>query len=115
LGSGNQGLEIRPAGSPVPSHRVEMLRLAAWRASRSGLDDTLLHPRTGLPEPAQTTVKALFDHVADVLDDTGDIAAVTELLGAVLDRGNGASFQRSACRDASVASVIERTVAVTAR
>jgi carboxylate-amine ligase len=92
-----------------------MLRLAAWRASRSGLADTLLNPNTGLPEPAQTTVNALFEHVRDVLDDNGDVAVVTELLGAVLDRGNGAVFQRRACRDSSVAGVIESTVAITAR
>jgi hypothetical protein len=24
--------------------RAELLRLAAWRASRSGLDDVLIHP-----------------------------------------------------------------------
>jgi carboxylate-amine ligase len=103
------------AGSPVPAHRIELLRLAAWRASRSGLGDTLLSPRTGLPEPAQTTVNALFEHVRDVLDDTGDTADVTELLGAVLGRGNGAVFQRRAGRDSSVASLIESTVAITAR
>ena len=38
-------------GKPAPQGRTEMLRLAAWRASRSGLDDTLLHPVTGKPEP----------------------------------------------------------------
>ena len=99
----------------VPARRVEMLRLAAWRASRSGLGGTLLNPHTGLPEPAQTTVNALFEHVRDALDDTGDAAVVTELLDAVLDRGNGADFQRRACRDSSVASVIESAVAITAR
>src|SRR6201993_399880 len=36
------------AGSAAPVHRIEMLRLAAWRASRSGLDNVLLDPRTEL-------------------------------------------------------------------
>jgi glutamate---cysteine ligase / carboxylate-amine ligase len=103
------------ADSAVPAHRVEMLRLAAWRASRSGLDDTLLNPHTSLPEPAQVTVNALLEHVRDVLDDIGDTAVVTELLGAVLDRGNGAAFQRRAARDTSAASLIDSTVALTAR
>ena len=49
------------------------------------------------------------------LDEAGDTAAVTELLGAVLTRGNGADFQRGACRDASLATVIESTAAITAR
>src|SRR6202000_2634536 len=38
------------AGSAIPACRVETLRLATWRASRSGLDDVLVNPRTGLPE-----------------------------------------------------------------
>ena len=103
------------AGSAVPAHRIELLRLAAWRASRSGLDDVLLNPRTGLPEPASTAVHALLEHVRDALNEAGDVDVVTELLGAVLDRGNGAVFQRSACRDSSLASVIETTAAITAR
>ncbi|MDX6422419.1 MAG: glutamate---cysteine ligase / carboxylate-amine ligase [Trebonia sp.] len=102
------------AGSAIPAHRIEMLRLAAWRASRSGLDDCLLNPHTGLPEPALTVANALLEHVRDALDEAGDAEAVTELLGAVLARGNGAAFQRSACRDGSLASVIENAAAVTA-
>src|SRR5205814_2865750 len=39
-------------GRPVPHRRTELLRLAAWRASRSGLDDVLLSPVTGLPGQA---------------------------------------------------------------
>lgn len=39
----------------------------------------------------------------------------TELLAAVLARGNGADFQRRAFRDGSLASVIESTAAITVR
>jgi glutamate---cysteine ligase / carboxylate-amine ligase len=103
------------AGSAVPPHRVEMLRLAAWRASRSGLDDVLLNPHTSLPEPASTVANALLEHVRDALDEAGEADAVTELLAAVLARGNGADFQRRAFRDGSLASVIESTAAITVR
>jgi carboxylate-amine ligase len=103
------------AGSAIPAHRIEMLRLAAWRASRSSLDDVLLNPRTGLPEPALTVANTLLEHVRDALDEAGDADAVTELLGAVLARGNGAAFQRSACRDGGLSSVIESAAAITAR
>jgi carboxylate-amine ligase len=102
-------------GSAIPAHRLEMLRLAAWRASRSGLDDVLLNPRTGLPEPASTVASALLKHVTDALDEAGETVTVTELLGAVLARGNGAAFQRSACRDGGLASAIEGTAAITVR
>ncbi len=37
------------AGEDTGQHRIELLRLAAWRASRSGLDDVLVSPLTGLP------------------------------------------------------------------
>jgi carboxylate-amine ligase len=103
------------AGSAVPAQRIEMLRLATWRASRSGLDDVLLNPHTGLPEPAPAVATALLEHVRDALDDAGDSEAVTELLDAVLARGNGAAFQRGACRDGSLASVIENAAAITDR
>jgi glutamate---cysteine ligase / carboxylate-amine ligase len=103
------------AGSPVPAHRIETLRLAAWRASRSGLDDVLLDPATAAPEPAQIVASTLREHVRDALDEAGDADTVSELLGAVLARGNGATFQRSACRDGSLASMIARAAAITVR
>ncbi len=43
-------------GKAASRMRTEVLRLAAWRASRSSLDDVLLSPVTGLPEPAASVV-----------------------------------------------------------
>ena len=37
------------AGAAAPHQRIELLRLAAWRASRSGLDDVLLSPSPACP------------------------------------------------------------------
>jgi carboxylate-amine ligase len=93
-----------------------MLRLAAWRASRSGLDDALLDPRTGQPEQAATVARALLDHVRDALDEAGDTAAVSDLLAEVLARGNGAAFQRNAYRgDGSMSEMIDSAAAATIR
>jgi glutamate---cysteine ligase / carboxylate-amine ligase len=103
------------AGSPVPAHRIETLRLAAWRASRSGLDDTLLNPHTAAPQPAAAVASALLEHVRDVLDETGETGTVTEMLAAVLARGNGTAFQRSACRDGNPASMTTSAAAITVR
>ncbi|HEX4397164.1 MAG TPA: glutamate--cysteine ligase [Trebonia sp.] len=104
------------AGADLPPRRTEMLRLAAWRASRSGLDDVLLDPRTGQPEQAATVAKALLDHVRDALDEAGDTAAVSDLLATVLARGNGAAFQRGAYGgDGSMSEMIDRAVAATIR
>jgi carboxylate-amine ligase len=99
---------------PAPPTRTELLRLAAWRASRSGLDDDLLNPVTGLPEQAETVASLLLDHCRDALDDAGDTDAVTEMLSALLARGNGAAFQRAAFRQSGrLADVVSTAVAAT--
>ncbi len=91
-----------------------MLRLAAWRASRSGLDGALLSPLDGKPGPAAAVVTALTDHCRDALADAGDAGAVAELLAALLARGNGASFQREEYRRSGrLPEVISRAVDVT--
>jgi glutamate---cysteine ligase / carboxylate-amine ligase len=103
------------AGGGVQAQRIEILRLAGWRASRSGLDDVLLNPLTGRPEPAAAVARALLDHVRDALDEAGEAAAVSDLLTAVLTRGNGAAFQRSACRDGGMAGMIDSAATATTR
>ncbi|MEO3977802.1 glutamate--cysteine ligase [Streptomyces sp. CAU 1734] len=82
------------AGLPPSRHRTEVLRLAAWRAARSGLEGRLLHPLTMRPAPAEAVVRALFDHVRDALEDTGDLLAVQEALALLLKTGSGAHIQR---------------------
>jgi carboxylate-amine ligase len=102
------------AGKPAPYPRTELLRLAAWRASRSGLDDVLLHPVTGRPVQAATVAHALFDHCRDALADARDADDVSELLAGLLARGNGAAFQRAVYRRSGrLTDVINSAVAVT--
>jgi len=104
------------AGGPAGHQRTELLRLAAWRASRSGLADVLLNPVTGLPEPAAAVISTLLAHLSDALAEAGDTSVVTELLTAVLARGNGATFQRDAYRnDHHLARVTSTAAAATAR
>jgi carboxylate-amine ligase len=101
-------------GQAAPPTRTELLRLAAWRASRSGLDEDLLNPVTGLPEPAAAVAGLLVDHCRDALDDAGDTDAVTEMLSVLLARGNGAAFQRTAFRRSGrLADVVTSAVAAT--
>ena len=54
------GLAARPV-------RTEQLRLAAWRASRSGLDDVLIDPVTFRPDKAAAVTGLLVEHVRDAL------------------------------------------------
>jgi carboxylate-amine ligase len=105
------------AGADVPPWRTEILRLGAWRASRSGLDEDLLNPLTGRPQPARAVSNALLGHVRDALDEAGDTGTVTELLRAVLARGNGSAFQRNAYADAdgNLSRVVDGAAAATTR
>jgi carboxylate-amine ligase len=82
--------------------RPELLRLAAWRASRSGLEGSLIDPFTGRPGQAPGVVGLLLEHVRDALADAGDLATVTGLADGVLRRGNGASFQQDVFRRTGV-------------
>jgi glutamate---cysteine ligase / carboxylate-amine ligase len=88
-------------GKPVHPSRTELLRLAAWRASRSGIDDVLLNPLTGLPEQPAAVTTMLLEHVSDALADAAETDTVADLLAAVLARGNGAVFQRTIYRRSS--------------
>ncbi|WP_041823909.1 glutamate--cysteine ligase 2 [Streptantibioticus cattleyicolor] len=85
-------------GTPPPDHPVALLRLAAWRAARSGLDDTLVHPVTRRPAPAGEVLDALLDHVRAALAADGDLEFVTAGLDELARRGNGARVQREILR-----------------
>ena len=78
---------------PIRNHssswRAELLRLAAWRASRSGLDDALLSPVTGRPEQAAAVAAMLLDHAGDALADAGDSDTAAEFW---------AKLAKTACR-----------------
>lgn len=86
------------AGEPPSGHGVALLRLASWTAGRYGLEGQLLHPVTLRPAPAETVVRALFDHVRDALHDTGDAGPAQEALQRLFEEGNGARVQRELLR-----------------
>jgi YbdK family carboxylate-amine ligase len=103
------------AGRPALPAPAAQLRLATWRAARSGLRRDLVHPLTGHPAPAETVVRALLDHTAPVLAETGDLFTVERLLLGVLKRGNGAEqqwevHQRTGDLAEVVAYAVTRTV-----
>jgi carboxylate-amine ligase len=82
------------AGRPEPAVRSELLRLAAWRAGRSGLGGELVHPATGRPAPAGVVLSALLEAVRPALADAGDEERVARGVAEVLRRGTGAAQQR---------------------
>ncbi|MEU0391769.1 glutamate--cysteine ligase [Streptomyces sp. NPDC006208] len=102
------------AGAPPARHGELLLRLAAWQAARYGLENRLLHPRTMRPAPAETVVRALFDHVRGALDDHGDTRPAQEALAGLLRTGNGASLQRAILeRAGSLRDVVTECVHLT--
>ncbi|MFG2628175.1 glutamate--cysteine ligase [Streptomyces sp. NPDC048473] len=82
------------AGGAAPQNGVGALRLAGWRAGRSGLEGPLVHPLTMRPASAVDVTHALLDHVRGALEDSGDVAAAEEALNSLLRTGNGAYVQR---------------------
>jgi carboxylate-amine ligase len=103
------------AGVPAAPIRTELLRLASWRAGRSGLDGDLVNP-AGRPAPAAQVIRALVDHVRPALDEYGDFEVVENLVSTVLSRGNGAIGQRRIYRTSGqladvVAYAVGRTIA----
>lgn len=79
---------------PPSRHGVGLLRLATWKAGREGLDGQLIHPTTMEPAPAESVVHALFDHVRDALEDSGDLIPAQDALAELVKAGNGAHVQR---------------------
>ena len=102
-------------GEPPPDVRTEVLRVAAWRAGRSGLTGDLVHPGTGRPAPAPDVLGDLLDHVRPALADAGDDRHVDDGVAALLRRGTGADLQRAVHeRTGDLAAVTRAAVAATA-
>ncbi|GGX90896.1 glutamate--cysteine ligase 2 [Streptomyces minutiscleroticus] len=102
--------EWRAGREPV-DHNVGLLRLASWRAARSGLEGDLLHPLTMEPRPAEEVVHALLDHVGDALTDTGDLDRAQKTAAELLRHGNGARAQRELLeRTGSLGAVVTECV-----
>jgi glutamate---cysteine ligase / carboxylate-amine ligase len=84
------------AGEPAPELPTGLIRMASWRASRSGLEGRLLDPYSGRPKPAAEVVDSLFDHVRTAAADLGDEDRLQLGLERLRARGPGASWQRAA-------------------
>ncbi len=86
------------AGQEPISVRTEVLRLASWKAGKSGLDGPLLLPPALHPGQPVDVLNTLLKHVTPALEDAGDLGLVSELVTALVRRGNGAARQREVFR-----------------
>jgi len=101
-------------GRPAPDVRPELVRVATWRAGRSGVSGDLVHPLTGRPAPAAEVVAALVDHVRAALTDSGDLDRVTRGVAEVFRRGTGADLQRRTfVETGDLTAVVRQAVAAT--
>jgi carboxylate-amine ligase len=87
--------EWRSGVPPVPVPAA-VLRLAAWRASKSGTTGELLDPVTASPRPAGAVLEQFLNHVRPALAENGDEEHTEVLLNRLLRRGTGAQQQRLA-------------------
>ncbi|MFD4575466.1 glutamate--cysteine ligase [Streptomyces sp. NPDC058417] len=102
------------AGTGPVDHSVSLLRLAGWRAARSGLTGDLLHPATMRRAPAAEVVEALLDHVGAALSDSGDGQRVRASCADLLRDGNGARVQHEVWeRTGSLRDVVGTCVRLT--
>jgi carboxylate-amine ligase len=83
------------AGEPVRPIRTSLLRVASWRAARSGVSTELVDPRTGKPVPAWQLVHELTEQLGPALRRCGDEQLVAEGLARLRAGGTGADHQRA--------------------
>lgn len=82
-------------GEPAPEVSTGLLRLASWRAARSGLRGPLIDPVTMRPASPDAAFAALLRHTEDALRATGDLERAHRGVAAHLERGSGADRQRA--------------------
>jgi len=84
------------SGKPPLPCPTEVLRLASWRASRLGLQGSLLHPLENRLCPVDAALAALLSHTRPVLEEYGDLRYVLEAIQRIKRTGTGADRQRRA-------------------
>lgn len=98
---------------PAAEASAALLRLAAWRASRSGLTGALVRPSTHRPAAARDVIEELLAHVEEALKDAGDLAFVRGGVERLLACGTGARWQREVHQRGGPAAVVREAVART--
>jgi carboxylate-amine ligase len=98
-------------GMRAPDVSSGLLRLATWRAGRSGLAGELLDPLALRPRPAHEVAEQLLEHVGPALRACGDAEEVADAWQNLRTRGTGADFQRQVWQDSGdLAEVVRQSV-----
>ena len=100
-------------GEPARDVPESLLRLAAWRAGRFGMDGELVDPLGSSIADTFTVAKTLLEYVRPVLEEQGESTLVESLLRQVLARGTGARRQRAVmARTGSLTEVVADSVRI---
>lgn len=86
-------MEETTRGEPLPSLHPELLRAAAWRAARSGLEGKLVDVTRGESVPSAVLLARLLDYLRDALEESGDWDEVVALLEQAQHGGTSARRQ----------------------
>ncbi|MBC6458387.1 carboxylate--amine ligase/circularly permuted type 2 ATP-grasp protein [Actinomadura sp. HBU206391] len=106
-------LDAIASGAPARPVRTELVRAAAWRAARSGLEGELVDPVSGGPMPAGAYLRGLLSDLRPTLERTDDWELVAELTEAALAGGGSAARQRAAFAGGGLGDVVELLLAET--
>jgi carboxylate-amine ligase len=81
-------------GRTRPAPRPELLRAAAWRAARYGLEGDLIDLRSCQSRPAPDLVEEFLDFLRPALEELGDWEDVVAGVKRIQETGTGAARQR---------------------
>ena len=99
---------------PVERVRPELLRAAAWRASRFGLEGHLINVQARRSVPAPVLVDGLLNYLRPCLEKNGEWDEMESLVRETKTRGTGARRQREALAKARrMKDVVDLIVAET--
>ncbi|MCT1804369.1 carboxylate--amine ligase/circularly permuted type 2 ATP-grasp protein [Corynebacterium sanguinis] len=86
------------ASTPTPPLNPTLHRSMMWRASRSGLEGSLICPETYTPRPAAEVLRSTVELLTDELRASGDLEMVTRFVEGIIRTGTSAYRQRRAYR-----------------
>ncbi|MEJ3744006.1 glutamate--cysteine ligase [Actinomycetes bacterium KLBMP 9797] len=96
------------AGREAPRVHHHLLSAAHWRAAHDGLEGLAVDPADQQSRPAWRLMRRLFDKVRPALEEHGDLALATVLMGRLRARGTGAARQRAVyARTGDMAAVLD--------
>ena len=101
------------AGKQFPAPSQELLRAARWRASRYGVEESLIDVCGRVTRPAAAVVKELLDQLREDLMAHDEWHVVEAAVKSVLASGAGSTRQREALRDGGLRAVVDMATAQT--